>query len=89
MTAHSKINSRVAFQEQIGKALYDYNKAKNALEANYLALGFNPYTDKRKFLRKQWPVQVGEKVETFNSFITAIECAVALNGVPMFPINSI
>jgi hypothetical protein len=87
---HTKINSRVAQREISGEPLYDYNRTKVALECNYLALGLNPYAEKRHFLRKQYPVQSkAGKIQYFGSFTDAVIAAYESNSIHLFTINSI
>jgi hypothetical protein len=58
MTVHSKINLRAHLQQQM-KPLYDIEKVPNAMKANYLAAGKDPYASKKAQTIKIHFCQVG------------------------------
>lgn len=66
MTVHSKINLRAALQNDM-KPLYDIEKVPNALRANYLTVGLNPYS-------------CGKKVETIKTHFCQVS---KMNPVPI------
>jgi hypothetical protein len=89
MNCHQRINLRAGLHKEMGRPLYFYNKTKQALEVNYLTLGFNPYVEKKPFVRKQHVVKVAGVEQSFHSFINAVNFANKSNGILLTEIHSI